>query len=163
MEIERKYLLPSFPQQLIDQDAMKIVSVLHIEQTYLALVKDQELRVRKLEDILQRGKVHYTHTFKRGSGIAREEVEYEISAELYDQLVSSLKKVPLRKTRTTVLFEGRRYEIDQYHQYDLMTVETEFESEEEAHSFQPPDWFGGEVGGELEYQNKKLWASLQPE
>ena len=38
----------------------------------------------------------------------------------------------------------------------LMTVEVEFPSEEAAHNFIPPDWFGEDVSDVLEYKNSLL-------
>ena len=159
-EIERKYLLPSFPQELLDSGKLKLISRVTIEQTYLAMDDAEEVRVRKLSPD-NGDEASYTHTYKRGKGFSREEVEYEISSSIYHQLLDGSGRAPLVKTRTTVEEDGRIFEMDEYHQYQFMTVEAEFASEEEAVSFQPPAWFGSEVGGEVEYRNKRLWASLQ--
>ncbi|MDF2922869.1 MAG: adenylate cyclase [Paenibacillaceae bacterium] len=161
LEIERKYMLESFPAQWIESGDLKIAGRSRIEQTYLALSADEEIRVRKLvsEDS---GRTFYTHTFKRGLGLAREEAEYEINEGIYKQLLEGSGRSPLVKTRTKVLDgAGRLYEIDEYHQFHVMTVEAEFSSEEAALAFLPPVWFGKEVGSEQEYRNKYMWAKLQ--
>lgn len=159
-EIERKYLLHSYPHDRIQSGELQVVGRKTIEQTYLALTKSEEIRVRKLTADQQ--PPTYTHTFKRGHGLSREEAEYEISEEIYEQLLERTELSPLIKTRTKVTDEtGRIYEIDEYHQFNLMTVEAEFESEEEARGFTAPAWFGPEVGSEQEYRNKELWASVQ--
>src|SRR5690606_8991949 len=86
MEIERKFLLPEFPQALIDEGKLVIRSEQRIEQTYLAMDDQQELRVRRIQDI-RSGETSYTHTFKNGNGLVREEVEYGISGEIYEQII----------------------------------------------------------------------------
>ncbi|WP_438447863.1 CYTH domain-containing protein [Gorillibacterium sp. sgz5001074] len=159
-EIERKYLLNAFPKREIDSGELKVVSRRTIEQTYLALTETEEIRVRKL--FAEGSKPVFTHTFKKGHGLSRGEVEYEISAEIYHQLLDDSGYSPLIKTRTKVQDpSGRLIEIDEYHQFDLLTVETEFQSEEEALAFVAPAWFGPEIGSELEYRNKRLWSSVQ--
>ncbi len=157
-EIERKYMLGAFPAEGLASGAIKFVSKKTIYQTYLAYDGNEELRIRKL---VEGETVEYTHTFKRGKGWSREEIEYDISAELYEQLLERLNRVPLEKIRTTLDLDGTLIEIDEYLQFDLRTVEVEFESEEAAKAFTPPAWFGPEVGGEEEYRNKKLWLDLQ--
>ncbi|GAA0375597.1 CYTH domain-containing protein [Bacillus horti] len=162
LEIERKYLLEKFPQDRISQGQFKVLARQSFEQTYLALTDYQELRVRKIvEEKEGQCTKSFVHTFKEGQGIARKEIEYEISEELYDQLIEGKK--PLKKVRTTVVEEGMVYEIDEYSGFDMMTIEVEFKTEEEAKSFSAPEWFGEEVGSEKEYRNKTLWASLQKE
>jgi adenylate cyclase len=160
LEIERKFFLPAFPEGLITAGELKVAGRKTIEQTYLALTESEEIRVRKLT---QEGTdPTYTHTFKRGHGLSREEAEYSISSDIYRQLLDGSGRAPLIKTRTKVLDPlGRLFEIDQYHQFNLLTVESEFTSEDEALAFIPPEWFGAEVGSEVEYRNKNLWASLQ--
>ncbi|MFD8088029.1 hypothetical protein ACFV4F_40815, partial [Kitasatospora sp. NPDC059722] len=38
----------------------------------------------------------------------------------------------------------------------LLTVEVEFDSTAEATAFEPPDWFGTDVTGRSEYNNRNL-------
>lgn len=154
LEIERKFLLGEYPADRIAKGEIEVVSRLQLEQTYLAYSQNEEIRIRKLVDGEQ---VFYTHTFKKGHGTAREEMEYEIDEEIYHQLINSLGKQPLRKQRTRFSYEGWAVDVDEYEQFDLKTVEVEFESLEQARMFQPPDWFGREIGGEEEYRNKILW------
>ncbi|WP_025692252.1 CYTH domain-containing protein [Paenibacillus zanthoxyli] len=160
MEIERKFLLPEFPQQLVQEGKLCIHSRQRIEQTYLAIDGPQELRVRKLED-LSSGELHYTHTFKNGLGISREEIEYEISQGLYEQMIRAVRAVPLIKERITGEWDGITVEIDIYDQLKLSVVEIEFHSLEEAQSFTPPDWFGLDISEEKKYSNKTVWKELQ--
>lgn len=160
LEIERKYLLAAVPSDLISSGQLKVLSKVAIDQTYLALTDAEEIRVRRIG---KDGESSFTHTFKRGYGLSREEVEYGISAQIYNQLLEGSKRKPLKKNRTTVAYGELNFEIDEYLQYDLITVDVEFASEEEALRFVPPPWFGREIGNEVEYRNKQLWYSVQSE
>lgn len=163
-EIERKFLLARYPEAELTSGELKLIGRKHIYQTYLAYSGDQEVRIRKLvaEAGEDAGQEFFTHTFKRGIGLSREEIEYPISKDIYEQLLGLGKLVPLQKTRTAVEDrEGRIIEIDDYSGLDLVTVEVEFESEAEAASYITPAWFGCELGNEEEYRNKKLWLDLQ--
>lgn len=158
-EIEKKYLLETFPEELLQNKALKLISTKHIYQTYLAFSDKEEIRVRQLVD--NDGTSTFTHTFKSGHGLVRQEIEYNISEEVYRQLLTNTQLVPLEKVRTTVEHQGLYYEIDDYKQIELMVVEVEFADESAAHSFQPPAWFGRELGQEEEFRNKSLWIGLQ--
>ncbi|MDQ1913032.1 CYTH domain-containing protein [Paenibacillus sp. GD4] len=158
MEIERKYKLGRFPQEEIENGSLRLLTRQEIDQTYLAFSKQEEIRIRRLSS--EAGET-FTHTFKRGHGMSREEIEYSISSDIYEQLLGHSGKKPLRKTRTSLEADGLHFDIDEYEQFDLRVVEVEFRSEEEANGFQPPSWFGPEVGSEEEYRNKQLWIHVQ--
>lgn len=158
-EIERKFLLPAFPAAELDNNEITLVSKQYIYQTYLAFSEDQEIRVRQLVD--RSGLSHYTHTFKSGHGLVREEIEYNISEPIYKQLLERTGLIPLEKIRTTVEVQGLYFEIDEYKQVDLLVVEVEFPDVEAARLFQVPSWFGRELGAEEEFRNKSMWVKLQ--
>lgn len=160
MEIELKFLLPEYPEQLIESGELKVITRHSIDQTYLAIEDGQELRVRKITD-LDSGEVTFTHTFKDGKGISRKEIEYDISEGLYNQMIEAVKAVPLVKTRTTAVWNGITVEIDVYTQLQLTVIEVEFNSLEEAKSFNAPEWFGQDVSVEKKYSNKTVWKELQ--
>lgn len=160
VEIERKYLLDEYPAALIEEGSLVVEMEQLIEQTYLALDEDQELRVRKLVDV-QTGKVEFTHTFKKGFGLAREEIEYSISAGLYEQVVQAHGAIPLTKRRVTARWGDRLVEIDNYSEVNLLVLEVEFPTLEEAEAFVPPAWFGKDISTEKQYSNKKVWRDLQ--
>lgn len=160
MEIELKFLLPEYPEQLIEGGELKVITRHSIDQTYLAIEDGQELRVRKITD-LDSGEVTFTHTFKDGKGISRKEIEYDISEGLYNQMIEAVKAIPLVKTRTTAVWNGITVEIDIYTQLQLTVIEVEFDSLEEAESFKAPEWFGEDVSTERKYSNKTVWKELQ--
>lgn len=160
MEIERKYLLAAQPDVLIREGLIKVEKEQFIEQTYLALDGDQELRVRRITNP-STGQVEYTHTFKKGWGLAREEVEFAISEGLYDQVVKAHGAIPLTKRRITARWGDTIIEIDDYKQIDMLVLEVEFPSLEAAESFVPPAWFGQDISTDKQYSNKKVWRDLQ--
>ncbi|MDQ8738955.1 CYTH domain-containing protein [Paenibacillus sp. LHD-38] len=160
LEIERKFLLSEFPSALVEEAKLKVLSEQRIEQTYLAIDENQELRVRRIVDLAS-GEVTYTHTFKLGNGLLREEIEYSISESIYGQVIKAFGFVPLTKNRITAEWNGRVIEIDTYDQIELSVLEVEFDSEEAANTFQAPDWFGKDISSERQYSNKKVWRELQ--
>ncbi|KRE46405.1 CYTH domain-containing protein [Paenibacillus sp. Soil522] len=160
LEIERKFLLPQFPGALIEETKLKLLSEQRIEQTYLAMDENQELRVRRIVDLTS-GEVSFTHTFKLGNGLSREEIEYSISESIYEQVTKAFGFVPLTKNRITAEWDGRIIEIDTYDQIELSVLEIEFGSEEAAHAFEAPEWFGKDISSERQYSNKKVWRELQ--
>jgi CYTH domain-containing protein len=160
LEIERKFLLAELPSVIIEEQNLKVLSEQRIEQTYLAIDETQELRVRRIVDLAS-GKVSFTHTFKLGNGLSREEIEYSISEGIYDQVVKAFGFVPLTKNRITAEWEGSIIEVDIYDQIELAVLEVEFDSEEAANAFAAPDWFGRDISSERQYSNKKVWRELQ--
>ena len=160
LEIERKFLLQQSPQQLAAAGFITILAEQRIEQTYLAMDSNEEIRVRKITD-MSTNQTSYTHTFKRGNGLVREEIEYEISESIYGQMMKAFGYVPLTKNRITAQFDNRTVEIDIYDQIQLAVLELEFVSLEEAESYQAPEWFGADISSEKQYSNKKVWKELQ--
>jgi adenylate cyclase len=160
LEIERKYLLTEDPRQLLANGVITFLHEQRIEQTYTAMDKDEELRVRRIVNV-ETKEVSYTHTFKRGVGLAREEVEYEINETLYTQIMDAFGYIPLTKNRITAKYNDITVEIDIYDQVNFTVVEVEFNSMEEADSFVPPTWFGEEISFNKTYSNKAVWKQLQ--
>ncbi|WP_258881412.1 CYTH domain-containing protein [Paenibacillus sp. sptzw28] len=160
LEIERKFLLGEFPGTLIGSGKLLVQSEQRIEQTYLAIDEKQELRVRRITDLAS-GRVEYTHTFKNGNGLSREEIEYSISESIYGQVIGAFRAVPLSKTRVTALWGETVIEIDSYDQVELIVAEVEFGSVEEARLFAAPEWFGADISDNRQYSNKTVWRELQ--
>ncbi|MCA0758722.1 CYTH domain-containing protein [Paenibacillus sp. N4] len=160
LEIERKFLLAESPATVIEEQRLKVLSEQRIEQTYLAMDETQELRVRRIVDLAS-GEVSFTHTFKLGNGLSREEIEYSISESIYEQVVKAFGFVPLTKNRITAEWAGRIVEIDIYDQIQLAVAEIEFDSEEAANAFAAPAWLGKDISSERQYSNKRVWRELQ--
>jgi adenylate cyclase len=143
-EIERKFLVETLP------DALAIESEDEVVQGYLAL-GDDEVRIRR------RGDDHVL-TVKRGSGLAREEVEVPIGREPFELLWPLTVGRRVEKTRLVTRVDGAVAEVDVYRGAlaGLITAEAEFDDAESASMFSPPFWFGRELTGDPRYSNQAL-------
>jgi adenylate cyclase len=150
MEVERKFLVAE-PLDLDGTDSDEI------EQGYLAIGSAGEVRLRRKGDRL-------LLTAKRGEGLSRDEAEVEIDREAFDRLWPLTEGRRLHKRRH-VLPQGEvTIELDVYEGDlgGLVVAEIEFDSEEEAVAFQPPDWIGEEVTGDKRYLNETLATRGRP-
>jgi adenylate cyclase len=145
-EIERKFLVRELPCDLTSHPSNEI------SQGYLVSLDDGlQVRLRKTGE-------RYSLTFKRGSGHVREEREVELGAAQFDALWPATQGKRLVKTRYKIPFGERVVEIDIYHDRHegLVVAEVEFDEEEAAKNFQPPDWLGDDVTGDPRYSNQLL-------
>lgn len=111
----------------------------------------------KLEKLLKSGRksidstysFYYTLKTKVDfKSLAITELESEISEEEYNKLDINKLNFEIEKVRVKVpIKNGLIAEIDLYHNEleGLITVEVEFNSEEEADMFEPPVWFGSRL------------------
>lgn len=145
-EIERKFLVRKLPDGLTTYPSNEI------SQGYLVSL-DDGLQVR-----LRKSGERHTLTFKRGTGNVREEREVELTAKQFDALWPATEGKRLVKTRYEIPLCQRTVEIDLYHDRHegLIVAEVEFDDEEAAKSFQPPDWLGDDVTGDPRYSNQLL-------
>ena len=145
-EIERKFLVRKLP------DGLTSYQKNDISQGYLVSLDDgTQVRLRKSGE-------EFSLTFKRGSGNVREEREVEITAPQFHALWPATEGKRLLKTRYEIPFGDRVIEIDVYHDRHegLVVAEVEFDDEESAKNFQPPDWLGDDVTGDPRYSNQLL-------
>ena len=143
-EIERKFLVTEMPRAESGSTA--------IEQGYLALDQDTEVRLRRAGDEL-------FLTAKGGHGEVREEVEVSIDPKSFEALWPLTAGRRVRKVRHYMpLAHGLRAEVDVYEDGldGLRTVEVEFDSPEASRAFTPPPWFGRELTGDRRYANQTL-------
>lgn len=150
-EIERKFLITELPEWLGECESRRI------EQGYLALEEDGEVRLRAAgNDRLL--------TVKRGSGRSREEAEVELGAEPFDALWPLTTGRRVVKCRYLRPVEEGTFEIDVYEGEleGIAVVEMEFESEIDADGFSPPAWVGVEVTGDARYANRSLAVDGPP-
>src|SRR4051794_12862562 len=150
MEIERKFLLSEPPN--LDAAAGD-----EIEQGYLAIGSDGEVRVRRKGERL-------LLTAKRGAGLSRQEAEVELDRAGFDELWSLIDGRRLRKRRHVMPHGDLKIEIDVYagDLDGLVVAEIEFVSEEQAKEFEPPGWLGEEVTGDHRYLNETLATAGAP-
>ena len=90
--------------------------------------------------------------------LSREEIEVKISKQTFDDNIR-LAKTKLTKTRHLIEINPKIlgcYEIDVYDDYEFITCEVEFDTEEEANSFVAPDWCIQDVTQDPTYKNVNL-------
>ena len=144
MEIERKYLVKELPKHL-EQYPVKVIS-----QGYLNT--DPVVRVRRSND-------KYTLTYKGKGLMVREEYNLPLNKEAFDHLVTKIDGILIQKRRYLIpLDEKYTIELDIFEGElaPLQLAEVEFETEEEANSFVPPEWFGKDVTFSTAYHNSTL-------
>lgn len=144
MEIERKYLIKSIPFNPDNYRSRKI------EQAYLST--DPVVRVRRDND-------EYYLTYKSKGFIVREEYNLPLTRESYEHLLKKADGNIITKTRYEIpekdnltieldIFEGKFK--------GLILAEVEFESEADANSYIPPEWFLEDVSNDSTYHNSTL-------
>ena len=144
MEIERKYLVKELPKHL-EQYPVKVIS-----QGYLNTAP--VVRVRRSND-------KYTLTYKGKGLMVREEYNLPLNKEAFDHLVTKIDGILIQKRRYLIpLDEKYTIELDIFEGElaPLQLAEVEFETEEEANSFVPPEWFGEDVTFSTAYHNSTL-------
>lgn len=151
-EIERKFLVNDLP---FDPERYPHVE---IEQGYLALEPEgNEVRLRNMAG-------QYFFTVKSQGGLVREEYEVELTKEQFETLWPGTTARRLQKNR--YLFDSFEIDIYKGRLQGLLVAEIEFEGEEQARSFEQPDWLGQEVTQINFLKNRKLlqfknWESIQ--
>lgn len=156
LEIERKFLV-EFP----DTTKLDIKRKLNIVQTYLRRGKNNsQRRVRRLED---NGNIFYTYTEKIFiSPEIREEKEYTISCEEYENLLSEAdtKLVPVDKVRFCFNYKNQLFELDTYPFSDRLAVlELELDSPGQVIDFPTDVRVIKDVTADSRYSNASLSAA----
>ena len=150
MEIEKKFLVKVLP------DSLDKYSKKDIEQGYLC--HSPVVRIRRSND-------KYILTYKsmpdENSSDVKvcNEVEVPLTKEGYYHLRDKTDNNLIKKVRYIIpLPDGHMGELDIFDGVlkGLYFIEVEFEDEEDAKSFVPPDWFGDNVSGDKRYTNSFL-------
>ena len=146
-EIERKFTIKHMPDDA-DRYPFHI-----IEQAYLTT--EPTIRVRREDNT-------YYMTYKGTGGdntpLSHEEYNLPLTEEAYETLSSKADGNVIRKKRYLIPYDSVMIELDVFGEpfKPLVIAEIEFESEEEAEAFCPPDWFDEDVTGRREYTNSWL-------
>ena len=142
-EIERKFLVDKsrLPNNL---EGTKYT------QGYISITDSGIVRVRIKGDIA-------VITIKSaGLGISRDEYEYQIPMDDAKSLLELFNNGVIYKTRYDIVYEGKKWEIDQFHKENeglwIAEIELQFENE----SFEIPKWVLEEVTGNEKYYNSYL-------
>ncbi len=150
LEIERKFLIDTFP------DHLPLLEQATVWQGYIST--QPVVRIRKKETAEGTG---YRLCFKGEGTLTRTEVEMELSAEKYDALMPLLEVPPVRKDyRVYLLPDGKRLEcslVDRDTPTAFYYAEVEFSSVEEANVFEPPAFLGEEKTEDPTFTMSHYW------
>ena len=143
MEIERKYLVKTLPENLESYPCR------FLEQGYLCT--EPVVRVRQDND-------KYELTYKSKGLMIREEHNLPLTKESYEHLKTKADGRIITKKRYMIPYEGHTIELDIFEgELDwLVLAEVEFSSEEDANLFIAPEWFGEDVTFSTKYHNSNL-------
>ena len=144
MEIERKYLISSIPEDLSPYKCRLI------EQGYLST--NPVVRVRKDND-------EYYLTYKGNGLLARAEANLPLTKESYEHLIQKADGNIITKHRYEIPDgTGKTIELDIFDGVFKGTIvaEVEFESIEEANSYIAPSWFIQDVTNDPQYHNSNM-------
>lgn len=152
MEIERKFLVKHLPPNLNTFPHKEIA------QGYISDI-NPTIRIRRIGDsyILT---IKSTETIDKDKvSLINNEIEFKLSKEKFDNLSTKIDNIFVDKTRYFIPLDNSFVaELDIYHNSlsPLQTVEVEFNTEQEALEFQPPEWFGLDVTNDIRYKNFHL-------
>jgi len=152
LEIERKFLVTKIPENLSNFPSSKIT------QGYLLITDVAEIRIRNRSG-------EYTITNKSGTGQSRSEYERKISPKYFTRLSTEIQGKLIKKTRYLIPYQNTTIELDIYagDLQGLVVAEIEFNSEETAAKFSPPEWLDAEVTNNESFKNKSLAINGLPE
>jgi CYTH domain-containing protein len=158
LEIERKFLVPTLPEDLEKYDNTTI------RQGYVAVAEDgAEMRIRAMS-------AKYTVTVKSQSpgnqtGMSRVEYEMPIPRSLFAKLWEQTEGNKIEKVRFYIPHNEHTIELDIYfgELEGLITAEVEFETEAAANSFVPPSWIGEDITKNKAFKNQNLARFGKPE
>lgn len=138
MEIERKFWITDFPKNYPE--------LVHLEtdQGYLSS-EPVTVRIRRSRN-LTTGEATYILCIKSHGTLSRHEVETAIEPEQFEELAGLLDHPLVHKDYHAYRLEdGHILECSNVDHGAFFYAEVEFESEEEARSWQPLDWLGPEL------------------
>ncbi len=144
MEIERKFLVKSLPDNLESYEQKRIA------QGYLST--NPVVRIRRSND-------EYYLTYKGKGLMVREEYDLPLTAEAFEHMLPKIDGILIDKVRYLIPLEGgytAELDIFQGHLAPLRLVEVEFDSVEDADAFVAPEWFGDDVTNSGKYHNSNL-------
>lgn len=101
-------------------------------------------------------------TVKRGraaAGLAvREEIEFPVPGQVFDELWQLTEGQRIEKLRYAIPVGDATATVDVYVDANagLNVVEVEFDSQDAAAAFTPPNWFGPDVTGDPRYSNRRM-------
>lgn len=155
IEVERKYIVD------VDNlpEGFKTADIFEMVQTYISF--SPEMRVRKTNDLYH----FFTMKLPKDDiGLAREEIEFMITAEEYDELLKKQVGNTIYKKRYQFYENKVKIEVDIYSGdlTGLAVAEIEFANVKKSKAFVPPKWLGTEVTSDFRYKNANLARDGMP-
>ena len=148
MEIERKFLIDSFPQGDACEDRQ-------VEQYYITT--DPYIIVRR--SVIGNG-ISYRLTFKGEGTLSRTETEIDLTEKQFEELKLLCKGRPLKKhTKVYPIGGGLFLEVSSVNEGEeggFFYAEVEFPTEEAAKEFIPLPCLGKEVTDDPEYKMNRV-------
>ena len=144
MEIERKYLIQHLPENY------ETFPCHRIEQAYLCT--QPVVRIRRQDE-------DYYLTYKSEGLLIREEYNLPLTKEAYYHLRMKADGYLITKKRYLIPYDANlTIELDVFEGdlKGLILAEVEFDREEAANIFTPPQWFGEDVTFSKKYHNSTL-------
>ena len=164
MEIERKWMVAGWPAS--DEKTLPLLCTEYQEQGYLH-TQAPIVRVR----LQQRGSdIKYVLCFKSEGLLVRKEIEIEVSKEDFTRLSDLIGQPLIRKERRIYeLPEGLELEVnlvDEGLPTEFMYAEVEFNSEEQALSWNPAscglgEYLSDDVTGQPGQSMSAFWAKTR--
>lgn len=142
IEIERKFLVTGTGWRTPD--------ALPIKQGYLNRDKARTVRVRVVGDRA------FLTVKGLTQGASRAEFEYEVPLADAQAMLALCDGPLIEKRRHVVRCDGMVWEVDEFEGENAGLVVAEIELDDEAQSFERPDWLGLEVTHDTRYFNSNL-------
>ena len=143
LEIERKFLL-------VSDDYTVNAKTVDIKQAYLSADENMAVRVR-VEGIQASINIK-----SKKSERVNHEFEYVIPLDEAQSLIRMSPYPIIEKTRHMVEYEGKTWEVDEFHGDNVGLTVAEIELDDENEAFEKPPWLGEEVTADYRYLNSNL-------
>lgn len=142
-EIERKFLVN--PSKLpAGQNGDEYM------QGYLSITDTGVTRIRVI------GEQGFLTIKSKTIGITRDEYEYEIPFKDAVRLIKLSQGEVIHKTRTKIVFDGKKWEIDEFHGKNKGLWLAEIELVDSKEPFSKPEWVLDDVSNDKKYFNSNL-------
>ena len=143
LEIERKFLV-------VSDDFKKNATSVYIKQGYLYANENMAIRVR-IEGLQTSINIK-----SKKSERVNHEFEYVVPLDEARSLITMSPYPIIEKTRHVIQYEGKDWEVDEFHSDNEGLTVAEIELDDENEEFDIPLWLGEEVTADYRYLNSNL-------
>jgi CYTH domain-containing protein len=152
-EIERRFLVKTWPFPKADPDVVRLDEFKLITQAYLSQGPNA-IRIRRI--VNTKGCADHVLTIKGPGGLTRPEFEYPVPEDDFWELLKLRQGNRISKYREYLAFEGKTWEIDRFSDplKGLLIAECELDSVDET--IMLPPWVGPEVTQDYRLSNASL-------